>query len=121
MTDHEMMRVFYHIIDNDNSLTRQAEVIMMNGAVLTTLIDAMLILPFFGAAYLVAFGLTARVPYGLFASAAFFLAALSALLEDRVAKRHIQLEDEQLSVIAQLHHKQLRDMLSQPSQGPDSG
>jgi hypothetical protein len=103
LTKKQAMRIFYNIIDNDSSLSDQAHDVRLNGAVLTTIIDILLIAGFFFITYICAF-LIAKIQFFLWsAMITALLELLLWLLKSRVSMKHIRLENEQLEVIAQLH------------------
>jgi len=111
LTDQEVMRIFYHIVDNDSSLSDQAHDVRLNGAILTTIIDSILILLFFGIAYVVTLRLTGLTIFQWCALGVVALQPLLWVLKGQVSKKHINLENEQLKVIEQLHSDRVRAQL----------
>jgi hypothetical protein len=111
MTDQKVMRVFYNVIDNDPSLSDQQNDVRLNGAVLTTIIDAILILSLFSVTYLIAFLITHVSLFLLSTIIALLLQPLFWFLKGRVSKKHIRYEDEQLEVIKQLHSGKVRSLI----------
>lgn len=111
MTDQKVMRVFYNVIDNDRSLSDQQNDVRLNGAVLTTIIDAILILSLFSITYLIAFLITHASLFLLCTIVALLLQPLLWFLKGRVSKKHIRYEDEQLEVIKQLHSSRVRSLI----------
>ena len=108
----QAMRIFYNIIDNDPSLSDQAHDIRLNGAVLTTIIDSILITGFFFVTYLIAFLITRN--YIFFWSSMVIAPPHSLLwiLKSRISKKHIKLEKEQIEVIIQLHNDKVIDLIN---------
>jgi predicted secreted protein len=113
LTDQMAMRIFYHIVDNDPSLSDQANDVRLNGAVLTTIIDSILILTFFGIVYVVTLHLTGLAMFQWCALGAVALQPLLWLLKCRISKKHIKLENEQLAVIEQLYSDRVRAQLQE--------
>jgi len=99
----QAMRIFYNIIDNDPSLSDQAQDVRLNGAILTTIIDVLLISGFFCFVYILSFLITRMNQFRWSAILLAVLQPLLWLLKSRVSKKHIKLENEQLGVIAQLY------------------
>lgn len=107
----QAMRIFYNIIDNDSSLSDQAHDVRLNGAVLTTIIDVLLIAGSFLISYICAFLITGM---HIFLWSVIFMTLLQPLLwllKSRVSKKHIRLETEQLEVIAQLHVSKVHSLI----------
>ncbi len=113
LTDLKAMRIFYNIVDNDSSLRDQAHDVRLNGAVLTTIIDCLLISGFFAISYFVAFYFSREQVFLWAAIISVLLQPLLWLLKWRVSEKHISLENEQLRVIAQLHSGKVRSLLEQ--------
>ena len=111
LTDQEMMRIFYNIIDNDCSLRDQQNDVRLNGAVLTTIIDTILILFFFTIVYFVALLITNLQVFILSIAISVSLQPLLWFLKRRVSNKHIRFENEQLGVIEQLHSDRVRALL----------
>lgn len=111
LTDKKVMRIFYYVVDNDPSLSDQAHDVRLNGAVLTTIIDAIFVLMLFAVVYIITYFLTCLVLFALLSGVAVLLQPLLWLLKKRVSKKHIELEDEQLEVINQLHSTIVREKL----------
>ncbi len=105
------MRIFYNILDNDSSLKDQAHDVRLNGAVLSTIIDCIIIGVPFAISYILAFLLT---KYHIFLWCVIIVLLLHLflwLLKSRISEKHIKLENEQLAVIAQLHADKVRSQL----------
>jgi hypothetical protein len=111
LTDQEVMRIFYNMIDNDRSLSDQQNDVRFNGAVLTTIIDTILIISFFTIAYLITFLITDLPAFLWCMIVAVPLQSLLWFLKGRVSNKHIRYEDEQLGVIKQLHSSRVRSLL----------
>jgi hypothetical protein len=112
MNKKQAMRIFYNIIDNDPSLSDQAHDVRLNGAVLTTIIDSILITGFFFVTYIIAFLIARKY---IFVWSAMVIAPLHSLLwilKSRISKKHIKLENEQLEVIVQLHNDKVIDLIN---------
>jgi hypothetical protein len=103
LTDSDVMRLFYHILDQDESLKDQAEAVRLNGAVLSTIVDAISIYALFTAVYFVTFVWTRNPLFGWLTIVSGVLQGLFAICEAKVVKKHLVLEDRQLAVIRQFH------------------
>jgi len=99
--DKRVMRIFYHVIDNDKSLSDQANDVRMNGAILSTLVDTILLLILFAVVYAVAALLTGERLFWILLMCAVVAQPVLWILASRVKAKHIALEDEQLAVIDQ--------------------
>lgn len=116
LTKKQATRIFYNIIDNDSSLSDQAHDVRLNGAVLTIIIDVLIISGFFLIAYLCALLITGMNVFGWSAIFMAFLQFFLWILKSRVSKKHMRLETEQLEVIAQLHFIKVKSLLQDMKQ-----
>lgn len=111
LSNTEMMNIFYNIVDHDPSLLDKANDVRSNGAVLTSIIDSILIFYFFTIMYIITFLLTHQPIFLWWTIATLLLQMILWPMKRRVLKRHIMYEDEQLSVINQFHRDRVKSLL----------
>ena len=111
LSDKEMMNIFYTIVDNDTSLTDRANDVRSNGAVLTSIIDAIIIIYFFAIVYIVTFLIVRASPFVWFTIIALLLQFVLWPMKRRVLQKHIVHEDEQLGMINQLYRTRVKTLL----------
>jgi hypothetical protein len=108
----KIRKVFFKIIDSDDSLKVQASRAMFNGFIWTTIADVRALCAFFALASLLIF-LFSMNKGALGATIVFSVSALISLpLSAAVTKRHIDIGNEQLSIIRMSHRKMLKELLS---------
>jgi hypothetical protein len=104
ITNEVVIRIFYNIVDNDPSLTDQAHDVRHNGAILSTMIDGILILPFFLLIHLAVFYFSGTRLCLAWAIAILVLQVVLLFARPRLLSKHLHLQNEQLAVIAQHHN-----------------
>ena len=107
------MGIFYRVIDNDLSLSDKAYDVRLNGAILTTIIDAILIINFFTITYAITFLIMGRSLFLYWTIFASLIQLVLWPLKRRVQKKHIIYEDEQLGVINQFQKEKVRSFIQE--------
>lgn len=113
-SDRRLMRVFYRIVDNDNSLQEQSKIVKDNGAFWTSSADvALLSLVFTIIYFLLALIDSANsIFFMIFGLLIGLLGLVSGLIiHPKVTKSHIKLSNEQLDTIAQFHTKEVVELI----------
>lgn len=118
ITADQARRLFYRIIDNDESLKDQAQDIRFNGAVLTTIIDASIISAFFAATYAAIAVLLPSPQLWPYAVISIVSQPILRFLRRRAEQHHIELQGEQLAVISQHHSAKVGDFLRSRLRNP---
>jgi len=107
----KLMIIFYHFIDNDNSLLEKAKRVRFNGLIWTSTID-LTIIAAFGSLLFWAKFIIEKNSYNLWgALICLALALVSFGLIQLTTKHHISLSNEQLEIICQSYKQQLKDKL----------
>ncbi|AKH21834.1 hypothetical protein [Sedimenticola thiotaurini] len=106
----KLMHVFYHLIDNDESLKEKSKLVRDNGLIWTSTADVAILGCFFSWLYFILiliFGLD-----GLLASAGLMIGSIGlisgAILHPRTVKEHISLGNEQIEFILTNHKEELK-------------
>jgi hypothetical protein len=112
--DHRLLNVFYHFIDNKESLKERAKGVYLNGLLWSSVADLMavtLLLLFTSLVACLFFWRTYYLSVAVLAGGLYLLA--SWVLMPRVVERHIFLGGEQIDFILQLHESELRSKLEE--------
>ncbi|WP_421711534.1 hypothetical protein [Alcanivorax sp.] len=106
----KLMHVFYHLIDNDQSLKEKSKLVRDNGLIWTSTADVAILGCFFSWLYLILiliFGVD-----GLLVSAGLMIGSIGlisgAILHPRTVKEHISLGNEQIEFILTNHKDELQ-------------
>jgi len=103
----KLMIIFWHFIDNDNSLLEKAKRVRFNGLIWTSTIDLTIIAACGSLLFWVKLVIV-RNSYNLWMAIIFLVLALvSFVFIQLTTKRHISLSDEQLETICQSYRPQL--------------
>ncbi len=108
----EFLKVFYNIIDNDNSLTQKTKDIYENGLLWSSYCDLGVICLLGIPVYLVAYLITSNSAFLTFIAllgVLFFVALPFCRLSK---KKHQRLGDDQLEVITTIHKERLQKLLT---------
>jgi len=98
--DKTLMHIFYQLIDNDPSLTQKSKSVMLNGLVLSTVADVIVITLGFIPIYLVALAITKKVHFIWATGIILFISILAWLLFlPKATNKHISLSNDQLDFI----------------------
>jgi len=106
-----LMTVFYHFVDNDESLKEKAKSIRLNGLVMSSIADLMFLLCMAIPVYLVAYWAFRRPHYVVMGLLCAGVNALCWPMIVTVRKRHIELSDEQLDHIGLYYREELCNTL----------
>ena len=102
----EIRGVFYHLIDNDKSLTTKGQLAHFNGLIWTTAADSSLISAVFICAALVMYLL--GVPNTLFSALFFFvICIISIMISWGTTLKHKSIGNQQVEIIEHLHKEKL--------------
>jgi len=101
-----LMHVFYKLIDNDPSLIQKSKSVMLNGLVLSSVADIVIITIGFIPIYLIAFFWTRKV-YFIWMDGFILVGSIIAkvFLLSKVTEKHINLSNDQLDFI-RVHFKE---------------
>jgi len=107
-----VLNVFYHFVDNDNTLGERAKNVHLNGLMLSSVADLraitiFLLLPIYIISYLV----TKNWHFLLFAGIAVLLNVIGKFLMSEVTKTHIDLGAQQTEFILQFYRDDLEQRL----------
>ncbi|WP_053982309.1 hypothetical protein [Marinagarivorans algicola] len=110
----QLMHIFYHLIDNDESLKEKSKLVRDNGLIWTSTIDIAIIGCFYSWLYfilIIFFGAN-----GLLVSAGLMIGLIGlisgALLHPRAVSEHIALGDEQIDFIVTNHKNTLQNKIT---------
>jgi hypothetical protein len=106
-----ILNIFYHFIDNDNSLTERAKSVYLNGLVLSSLADLRAITFLLLPVYLAAWIFTKNGDFGWYLLAAALLHVMAVPLMKLATTKHIELGAEQTEFIVQFHLPELENLL----------
>lgn len=116
----KMMRIFYHLIDNDESLKEKAKLVRDNGLIWSSIADAIWLGALFSFLYLVlAYISTFYAPDKTFALTItsiillFIALILCGLVLPKIHKEHIKLGNEQLDIIEQFYKQKTKELLKE--------
>lgn len=111
----KLMHVFYHLIDNDQSLKEKSKLVRDNGLIWTSTADVAILGCFFSWLYLILiliFGVD-----GLLVSAGLMIGSIGlisgAILHPRTVKEHISLGNEQIEFILTNHKDELQKRVTE--------
>lgn len=109
-----LMHVFYRLIDNDKSLTQKSKSVMLNGLVLSSVADTVIISFGFTISYLVAFFFTEKFHF-ILATGIILLISIVAkvLLLPKATEKHISLSNDQLDFIKVHYQGNVRSKLKE--------
>jgi hypothetical protein len=118
-----LLDIFYNFIDNDNSLMDRANDVRLNGLILSSISDLIVISALASCSYFVAALITGAREYWYVAITLLLILILArVLLMPLTLHKHLSLSDDQLNFIFSQYPKQLHDKLVQASKtvGPDA-
>ncbi|KTT32590.1 hypothetical protein NS201_07415 [Pseudomonas oryzihabitans] len=114
------MRIFYHLIDNDESLKEKAKLVRDNGLIWSSIADAIWLGALFSFLYLVlAYISTFYAPDKTFALTITSIMLLCIVLIlyglalPKIHKEHIKLGNEQLDIIEQFYKQKTKELLKE--------
>ena len=106
----KLIDIFYHILDQDDSLKERAKEVYFNGLIWSSLIDIVIISPIGAIIYFLVFLITKNMHYMFYIDIGFII--LSIIFIPLVIKKHYRMSNNQLNYIIGLYKKELRDHLS---------
>jgi hypothetical protein len=112
-----LMHIFYHFIDNDESLKDKANDVRLNGLILSSLSDLAIISLLMIVIYLPFFIVVYNAKYLLLTAISVFAFVISKLFIPKVTKKHISLSDEQLEFIELKYKDDLQQKLKDIARG----
>jgi hypothetical protein len=119
-----LMHIFYKFVDNDESLTQKSKSVMLNGIVLSTTADIIVLASIFVCTYLIAFALTGRIYYAYVGAVLLVISVLNWLwFLPKATSKQISLSDDQLDFIKVHYTERVRQKLHElcpNSQKPDA-
>lgn len=114
-TSKELMHVFYHLIDNDESLKEKSKLVRSSGLIWTSTADVAILGCFFSWLYFVMILLFG--PNNLLVVAGLmigFIGLISgAIFHPLATKEHINLGNEQINFIVTIHKKDLQNHINE--------
>lgn len=110
----QLMYVFYHFIDNDESLKEKSKLVRDNGLIWTSTADVAILGCFFAWLYFLLILFFGAEPLLVFAGLLIGCIGLfcGAILHPLSVKNHIALGNEQLEFIFTNHRKELQDKIN---------
>ena len=112
--DKTLMHIFYNLIDNDPSLTQKSKSVMLNGLVLSTVADIIIITIGFTPTYLFAFAFTNKIHFVLAAGITLVITILTWLVFlPKATNSHLSLSNDQLDFIKVHYAEKVRNKLKE--------
>ena len=112
--DHRLLKVFYYFVDNKESLKERAKGVYLNGLLWSSVADAMVMTLLLAGVSIIFYLALWRFYHLIVAVVAIAVCALlSRFLMPRVVAKHIDLGDEQVGFILDLHEPELRGKLEE--------
>lgn len=109
----KLMNVFYHFVDNDNSLAQKANRVRFNGLLWTSTIDLTIITAIGSLVFWIKF-IIERSSYNLWMAVILLIVALVSFgLIQLTTRKHLSLSNEQLEIICQLHKEKLHEKINE--------
>lgn len=106
--DRKLMNVFYHFIDNDESLKEKAKRVRVNGLIWTSFIDFTIISFLWSIAFFIKHCMNINYYTFNIAFLLLFSSIISLGLVSVITRRHISMSDEQLDMITQKYKEELK-------------
>lgn len=107
----KFLKVFYNLIDNDESLKEKSKDVFENGLLWSSYSDVGVISIFGAIIYALTFMITGQRDFAFFALFLVALWGLSIPLIFLSVNKHKKLGDDQLEIITKLHQSRLRELL----------
>jgi len=109
--DRTLMHIFYHFIDNDESLKDKANGVRLNGLILSSLSDLAIISLLMIVIYFHFFIYFHNAKYLVLIAIALFAFLVSRLPIPKITEKHINMSNEQLEFIELIYRKDLQQKL----------
>jgi hypothetical protein len=106
-----ILNIFYHFVDNDNSLSERAKSVYLNGLVLSSLADLRAITFLLLPVYLGAWIFTKNGDFGWYLLTAVLIHVVAVPFMKTATAKHIELGAEQTEFIVQFHLSELENLL----------
>jgi hypothetical protein len=107
----KLMNVYYHFIDNDESLKERAKEVFLNGLIWSSMVDLTFISLLGAIIFLVTFMFTKNSYFVLLTVIFVVVCIMMLLLTPNVVKKHIGFSNYQLGYITDIKKKELHDQL----------
>jgi Flp pilus assembly protein TadB len=111
LKERTLMHVFYHFVDNDESLKDKAKDVRLNGLIWSSIADVIVISAVMLVLYVVGWFTLGRGHYLVMILVLVIAIIVGKVFLPKITRRHISLSDEQLEMIRLKYKPELRQKI----------